>query len=475
VTPRDFAALFEEFRAESWAGWRCILARLTPAMREFYAIAGRGSGKSRVVALLAACYAAREYRRAPGERIYVGVFAPDRKQATVTFKYVVGLLRSVPELEALIENELRESVELRSGVTVEVLTASKAAPRGRSYALAIVEEAAFLPTGDAADPDTELVRALRPALARVPGSLLAVVSSAYARRGVLYDAWRRNEAEPTEDVLVVKAGTLELNPTFDAAAIEKARREDPVSAAAEYDSAFRVDVESYISREAVAACVVSDRRELLPAEGVRFSAFTDLSGGGSGRDSSTVAVGHLAKDGVVVLDAIRARRPPFSPEAVVREFSELLHRYRITRVVGDRWAGEWAREPFRKLGIDYRLADQAKSDLYRDLLPVLNSGKLELLDHPGLIAELVGLERRTARGGRDTIDHAPGGHDDLANALAGVVALLVQESTRHVRVTHMATGEELHPLTLRRLPRARVDPATGWPAIDPKTGWPISR
>ena len=35
------------------------------------------------------------------------------------------------------------------------------------------------------------------------------------------------------------------------------------------------------------------------------------------------------------------------------------------------------------------------------------------------------LERRTSRGGRDSIDHAPGAHDDLANAAAGVVSLLV--------------------------------------------------
>jgi len=34
---------------------------------------------------------------------------------------------------------------------------------------------------------------------------------------------------------------------------------------------------------------------------------------------------------------------------------------------------------------------------------------------------LSGLERRTSRGGRDTIDHAPGNHDDIANAVAGVL------------------------------------------------------
>jgi hypothetical protein len=44
------------------------------------------------------------------------------------------------------------------------------------------------------------------------------------------------------------------------------------------------------------------------------------------------------------------------------------------------------------------------------------------LDVPRLHAQLVGLERRTARGGRDSIDHAPGAHDDLANAAAGALA-----------------------------------------------------
>jgi len=41
-----------------------------------------------------------------------------------------------------------------------------------------------------------------------------------------------------------------------------------------------------------------------------------------------------------------------------------------------------------------------------------------------LAAQLCALERRTSRGGRDSIDHAPGAHDDLANAAAGVVSLI---------------------------------------------------
>jgi phage terminase large subunit-like protein len=169
VTLLAFMNLFEEFRDASWNGWREHLAKLTPDVREFFAIVGRGAGKSRVVALLACFFASKAYHRRPGESIYIGVFAPDRKQAGVTFRYVVGLLKSVPALAALIVSESKDSVELSNGVIIEVLTASVAAPRGRAYALVIVEEAAFLPTDDSANPDVELLRAVRPALARVPG------------------------------------------------------------------------------------------------------------------------------------------------------------------------------------------------------------------------------------------------------------------------------------------------------------------
>ncbi len=77
----------------------------------------------------------------------------------------------------------------------------------------------------------------------------------------------------------------------------------------------------------------------------------------------------------------------------------------------------------------YLPAQKPKSDLYRDLLPILNSHRVDLLDHQ-LTAQIISLERRTARGGGDTIDHAPGAHDDLANAVAGSSALpLVRAAT----------------------------------------------
>ena len=114
----------------------------------------------------------------------------------------------------------------------------------------------------------------------------------------------------------------------------------------------------------------------------------------------TLAICHREADGRVVVDAVRERRPPFSPEDCVLEFAGLLKAYGVRKVTGDRYAGEWPRERFRLAGISYEVSDKTKSDLYRDMLPLVNSGKVELLDHPRLISQLCGLERRTARGGR---------------------------------------------------------------------------
>jgi len=92
--------------------------------------------------------------------------------------------------------------------------------------------------------------------------------------------------------------------------------------------------------------------------------------------------------------------------------------YGIGEVCGDRYAGEWPRERFRAHGVTYVPSEKTKSDLYAALLPLVNSCRVELLDDRRLLGQLGGLERRTARGGRDSIDHAPGGHDDVCNAAA---------------------------------------------------------
>jgi hypothetical protein len=241
-----------------------------------------------------------------------------------------------------------------------------------------------------------------------------------------------------------------------------------VSRYAQLLAQFRTDVEGFVLREAVEACIAHAVYERGPLTEHRYAGFVDPSGGSA--DSMTLAVAHRERDrGSIVVDAVRWVRPPFSPEAVVREFAQVLNSYRISRVQGDRYAGEFPRELFHKFGITYEVSPKPKTDLYRGLLPLINSGRCELLDNAKLVGQLVGLERRVSRSSKHSVDHAPGGHDDLANACAG--ALLAALRAHKGRILRgecaygggpatwwdVATGEQIDPKTKEPIPRTRIN------------------
>jgi hypothetical protein len=176
----------------------------------------------------------------------------------------------------------------------------------------------------------------------------------------------------------------------------------------------------------VTACISRGVYERAPQRGVVYSAFVDPSGGST--DAMTLAIGHRDKPRkVAVIDAVREVTPPFSPERAVEDFAQLLRSYNCGKVAGDRYAGEWPVEMFRRFNVRFDQAAKPKSDLYVDLLASLNSCRVDLLDNSKLISQICALERRTARNGRDSVDHPPGGHDDVANAVAGVAAALTSD------------------------------------------------
>ncbi|MGB6078639.1 MAG: hypothetical protein WBF99_04195 [Xanthobacteraceae bacterium] len=402
--------------------------------KEAWLICGRRAGKSFILALIAvflACFHSFRQHLAPGERGTVLIIATDRKQARVIFRYIRGLLTNVPMLKRLIERETHESFDLSNNITIEVGTASFKSVRGLTIVAALCDEVAFWSTDDhSADPDHEILNAIRPAMATIPNAMLLVASSPYARRGVLWDAYRKHYAKDGDPILVWQAATRTMNPSVPQSYLDSAFERDPASCQAEFFAQFRSDLEAFVSREAVEACVSPDIRERAPVSGIRYFGFTDPSGGSS--DSMTLAIAHKQGD-IAILDAIRERKPPFSPEDAVKEFAALLKSYGIRRIIGDKYAGSWPVERFKVHGIHYEQAAKPKSDLYRDSLALLNSGRVDLLDDARLTGQLISLERRTARGGKDSIDHPPSGHDDIANAVAGAITILSGGSGYNIR------------------------------------------
>ena len=113
-----------------------------------------------------------------------------------------------------------------------------------------------------------------------------------------------------------------MNPTISKRLIDDALREDYSSDQAEWLAQFRADISSFLSLELIEQAVISNRFELPKVEGISYHAFCDPSGGR--QDSMTLAVAH--KDSVTnktVLDVLRESKPPFRPETVTEEFSQV--------------------------------------------------------------------------------------------------------------------------------------------------------
>jgi len=393
-------------------------------------ICGRKAGKSFVMALTAVFLAClREYRQylQPGERATVAVIAADRKQARIIMRFARAMLTEIPAFKKMLEAERSDSFDLNNQVTIEIGTASATSTRGYVYAAVLNDEIAHWPMGDrAAETDREILEAIRPGMITIPGAVMLCASSPYARKGEMWEAYRQYYGK--DGPLVWQADTRAMNPTASQAEIDEAYAKDPAWAAAEFGACFRQDIEGYVSLDVVEACVAPGVRERAYDPGLarQYRAFFDGSGGRS--DSAVLAIGHR-EDRRAVIDVVIERKAPHSPAAVIEQFAYHLTVFGIREVHSDRYAGQYPIDEFSKYQITCRPADKVKSDLYRDFLPLLNSGRVDLIDSPVLVNQLVGLERRVARGGKDSIDHAPNGHDDVANAVAGVASLLSFGST----------------------------------------------
>jgi hypothetical protein len=380
--PQVFA---KHFRGGTWDVWRAFLSAMfalpmTPEqlaiyqkhtgrsappaqpVREAWLVCGRRAGKSFVLATTAIFLSAfRDWRPylGPGEVGTIMIIAADRRQARVIMRYCLGLLCAVPMLKQLIEAQTAESITLRNRIMVEIHTASFKSTRGYTVVAALLDELAYWPTDETSTQlDAEIISAIKPGLSTIPGSMLLAASSPHARRGALWDAWRKHHGKDGDPILVWQAATREMNASVPQSIIDSALEEDPPRAGAEWLATFRTDVETFVAREVVEAQVSLDVHERAPVSSMHYHAFVDPSGGSA--DSMTLAIGHREWD-VVVVDALRERKPPFSPEAVVAEFAALLSSYRVRRISGDRFAGEWPREQFRKHGITYEPSEKPKS------------------------------------------------------------------------------------------------------------------
>ena len=288
----DDRAFGRFFRGDSWTAWKAFLAALFalpptdeqralyqkhtgrslwPAVpfREAWLCCGRRSGKSLIAALISTYLAVfRDHAQhlGPGEVATAMVVSPDRRQSRIVGRFQRGFFRGVPALTSMVTNETRDSLELSNQTVLEAQTADERTLRGYSALLIINDEIAFLPTESNASPDSEILNAERPCLVSLPESLLLSISSPYARRGELWNAYERHFGRDDSPALFWKATSLEMNPSLDAHIIAAAFEQDAAVAQAEWNANFRSDCERPFSAEMLEMATDDDRPLVLPPD-----------------------------------------------------------------------------------------------------------------------------------------------------------------------------------------------------------------
>jgi hypothetical protein len=446
----DKALLADALPGESWSAWRTILIAamgepLTDEERAVFAkltggrekepgepiemlavVAGRRSGKSRALSILAtyiACLCDWSEHLFVGEVGTALYQAPTQRQAASALKYATDLIDHVELLKKTVENRTSDCLSLHRSIELTATAANWRYSRGATCICCCLDECAFFHNAeDSANSDEELLTALMPSLATTGGPML-ITSSPSAMTGVLYNLHRRHFGKNGDPrILVIQAASRELNPTLKESVVARALSADPEKAGAEYLAEFREPVAAYLPRELIERAV--DRgigqRQRLP--GVQYIAYCDTSSG-SGSDAFACAIGHKARDedrDLCVIDFILVQRPPFNPVDLIAALAEHLKGWGIHEVMGDQYGKPFI-SIFAKNGISYVTTPIDTSAVYLHALPVWTSNSVLMLDHQVAIDQTANLRRKLGSGGRETVDHPRGLHDDIAVVIAGLI------------------------------------------------------
>ena len=399
--------------------------------REAVFICGRRSGKSDKLAANVAIFEAffRDHNLSPGETGVVLLLAQNMRQAKVVKGYIEGKIDRSPILRRHVVAKRAQELELDNRITIAIHPASFRSVRGLSVVCCICDELAYWWTEDGyANPDVEVVRAVRPAMATFPHGKLLMVSSPNTMSGVLWEAWRARDTD--SHTLVWHAPTRLMNPTVSNSFLKREQARDPENYKREYEAEFTEAISSFLPVESIDGCVVPGRTERPPnREKFFYVAAVDAAFKG---DKFTLCVAHLDRDkDKVMVDFLTgwqgSKQVPLRLADVMPQIKAICAKYGVYTVLGDQFGAEPLKDAFMRSHLEYEertFTNTSKADIYATLRTRIMDGSIELLDHRESLKELRGLELERLPGGGIRIGHARHvrSHDDFADAMALAVS-----------------------------------------------------
>ncbi|MGH7455205.1 MAG: hypothetical protein ACRENG_27870, partial [bacterium] len=115
-----------------------------------------------------------------------------------------------------------------------------------------------------ANPNVDIIRALKPTLLSIKGPLIFDIKPVCASRLLVEHVSKHFGADGNPSILVAQAASQAMNPCVDMDWIAQQFAEDPAGSEAGYNAQFRTDVETFVDRDIIESCVELGCFEIPP-------------------------------------------------------------------------------------------------------------------------------------------------------------------------------------------------------------------
>ena len=330
---------------------------------ELTCIAGARSGKNSYIETPILLYEALYGGFSPnrGEICAVVLVAQDARAATISLELAREYLKQSPVLSKFLVRATKDALFLSNGIRFMVFPCTSRSIYGFSIVGAAMDEVGRFRFEGAADTDVDVQHAILRGMVKLynkPAKLIKI-SSPSSRAGLLYTDFQRSFGKPDLHRLVWQSTSEKMAAGIvDSALIQRIREEDPFRAARIYDAEFCEDVDVFLSAEVIEVVTDHGIFERLPENGVKYIAACDPAG--HGNDAFTFSIvkvegtkADLRTEQVFSKAWVKPRSGLRNLEVCVAEASNILMRYQLKTIYGDRGMTGWVFEAFQRHGVTY--------------------------------------------------------------------------------------------------------------------------
>ena len=398
---------------------------------------GRRSGKS----LMADCTAIENavvpdlsaYLRV-GETRFILIFATNAQQAREHIRVIKELVANAldSDIRTMIDSEASttDEVVFRNGVVIRAMPCSSRAGRGLACSMILLDEFGhFVDASDGYQAARNVYRAVSPSIVQFQehGRIL-ITSTPLWPSGAFYDLYTQGESGADVDTFVVKRPTWDVNPNVTRASLDGEFLADPEGAEVEFGANWSAGLGAFMDPVTCYSSVVKDRKSLPYIEGIQYSMCIDPAFAAGG-DNFALAVGHRQGETYVIdrLRTWRGREGPLNSDEVLDTVAAIAKEFNVDYAVSDQFSVVTVSDALRRRGVTLKaepLTSERKADIMTSMKRATNLGRVEFLDSPELLNELVHLELRKSPSGKPRIAAASGHHDDRAMVVATVIHTL---------------------------------------------------